>query len=889
MKRFFYSFLLLCAGSLSVVAGTTGKLSGRIVDAAKGEPIVGANVIIVGTSMGASSDPDGYFSIINITPGVYEVKASGVGYQSVKIEKVSIGIDKTTKIDVTMPEAAVSLDAIEVVATRESVVRDLTSTLVRMDAADIATMPVEGIGEVLRLQAGMTTDAGGGLHARGGRSSEIKYYMDGMSVSNSFGGGQAITDQLSNIQEMQVISGTFNAEYGQAMSQIVNIVTKEGSVDKTTFSLKANTGGFFSTHTDKFLYLDHVNPTGQKTVEAALSGPVPFTGSAMSYFVSGRFRDDDNYLYGRRLHTIGDTANFTNVDPSLWTAQYSGDSAYVPMNHTRDASIQGKVTFYPFSTLKITNGLTWNNTQGQGYSHLYRYTPDYGLTNYVNELNYQASFTHTLSSNYFHELKFQYHTVHTQSYARENPFDSAYVVGLKNRTTPSDIFAIGGINPHFVYRHDNNASLKYEFNGQVDRHNFTKFGAEFTQHSIQDEQFDVIRNESTNWQLRIMPLSATNHNYFNKKPVEFASYAQDKIEIDDIIVNVGLRFDYFDAKSYVPTDLSDPANQRTDASGNLRSFDQAYRMVSAKKQISPRLGLAFPISDNGQIHASYGHFFQMPDIYRMYQNPEFEIIPGDFKSYIGNADLEAQRTVMYEIGIQQKVSPTTVVDATVFYKDIRNLLGIENFETFNANRYSRYANKDYGNVWGLTLSLELLKSNRFSADIDYTYQVADGNGSDPLQAFYDAQNKSEASKTLVPLDWDMRHVLNGTFRFHGDSWTLVSINQVHTGLPYTPVTTYSQTANIQMRNQGRLETEYNMDLRFTKALELAGVRSNFYILVNNVFDAGRYDLNAEVPYRELLTHEAQQKDRFNSIYEFKSDPGAQPAPRMIKLGIEMSI
>src|SRR5512141_1924200 len=122
MKRFLYTLLLLCAGSLYVIAGTTGKLSGRVVDATKGEPIVGANVVIVGTSLGASSDPEGYFSIINITPGVYEIRASGVGYQSVKMENVSIGIDKTTKVNVTMPEAAVSLDAIEVIATRESVV-----------------------------------------------------------------------------------------------------------------------------------------------------------------------------------------------------------------------------------------------------------------------------------------------------------------------------------------------------------------------------------------------------------------------------------------------------------------------------------------------------------------------------------------------------------------------------------------------------------------------------------------------------------------------------------------------------------------------------------------------------------------------------------------------
>jgi outer membrane receptor protein involved in Fe transport len=889
MKRFVLSILLLCAGSDYIVAGTTGKLTGRILDKARNEPIVGVNVLILGTSLGASTDIDGYFTIINIPPGPYVLQASGIGYQTVKVTEVEVSTDKTTTVNVTMVETTVSLDVIEIVATREGVVRDLTSTLVRVNAADIATMPVESIADVLRLQAGMTTDASGGLHARGGRTSEIKYYIDGVSVSNSFGSGQALTDQLSNIQELQVISGTFNAEYGNSMSQIVNIVTKEGSNEKTMYTLKANTGGYVTTHSDQFLHLDHLNPTGQKTIEGSISGPVPFLGGRMSYFISGRFRDEDNWLYGQRYHTIGDTANFTNVDPGLWYAQYTGDSSYVAMNHGRNASMQSKLTFSPFSTVKFTAGLTWNSSQNQRYRHAYRYTPDYGGTVYGDELNYQASLVHTLSLNYFHELKLQYHTIHTQEYARESPFDSAYVTGLKTRSTPSEIFAIGGINPHFVNRHDNNFLVKYEISGQIDRHNFTKVGAELNQHFIEDEQFNVIRTAATGWLLRVESVAANDHNFYNRKPIEAAAYVQDKIEIDDIIVNVGVRFDYFDSKGYVPTDLTDPTNLKKNTDGVLRTFDQAYRKATAKTQLSPRLGLAFPITDNGQIHASYGHFFQMPDIYHLYENPEFEIQSGDFLSYIGNADLEAQRTVMYELGVQQKLTSTMILDATCFYKDIRNLLGVDKLETFDASRYSRYANVDYGNVWGVTLALELLRAGRFSAQFDYTYQVADGNGSNPLQAFYEAQAKTEASKTLIPLDWDLRHVINGTVRIHGDSWTIVSNNQVHTGYPYTPVTTYSLRPNIQMQNQGRLETEYNMDLRFTKTVEIAGTRTNFYVLVNNVFDRQRYDLAAEVPYRLLNAHLSQQKDRFNSVYEYMSDPSRQPEPRLIKLGIEVAL
>ncbi len=144
-------------------------------------------------------------------------------------------------------------------------------------------------------------------------------------------------------------------------------------------------------------------------------------------------------------------------------------------------------------------------------------------------------------------------------------------------------------------------------------------------------------------------------------------------------MNIGLRFDYFNSNSTIPADLRDPANKLFP-----QPESEAYYDANAKTQLSPRLGLAFPFTEQGVIHASYGQFFQIPEFSRLYENPEFEVA-GVYGSYLGNANLEPQRTDMYEIGLQQQLSEFMVVDVTSFYRDVRNLLGTDLYETYRGD------------------------------------------------------------------------------------------------------------------------------------------------------------------------------------------------------------
>ncbi|MGB2870152.1 MAG: TonB-dependent receptor [Bacteroidota bacterium] len=872
-----FQFLLIS----HLVAGTTGKVSGTLIDASTKEPVVGANVMLLNTVLGASSDVNGYFCILNVPPGTYDVRVSCIGYRTVIKKQISVSSDRTTTEDFSLAATTVDLEAVEIVAQRETIVKDLTSTMEKVSAEDIKNLPVENVNDILQLQAGMTKDAGGNLHMRGGRSSETQYYVDGMSTSNPFGGGDnAVNVQNNNIQELQVISGTFNAEYGQAMSSIVNIVTKDGG-ERTNMSVTAYGGDFVTARNEVFPNLGGFRPTTQQYVEGTISGPASFLSDDLRFFVSGRYRNEQNWLYGIRHYLPVDTADYSSTDPSQWTVQHTGDDAVVPMNPSLERSLQAKLSYRPLGSLYISYNIISDNGQAKGYDHAHKLSPEYVPTVYTQGLNNLLTFTHTLSSSAFQELKVSYFVYRLQSHVRDNPFDPIYNQGLHyTQTSLTDVFAVGGVNPRFLDRKSTTLAVKYELTNQFDRNNLVKLGAELRSYELREEMFDVRKDAGTNWQLQIDNLTSAVHNLYDKRPTEFAAYVQDKIEVEDLIVNAGVRFDYFDPKSMLPANMDDPQNKRSvDPS-------QAFVQASKKTQISPRLGLAFPISESGNIHASYGHFFQIPEFQRLYENPEFEV-SGRFTTFLGNADLEAQRTVIYEVGLQQLVSSNLVLDATCYFKDFRHLAGSKLYRTFEQDEYGQYTNVDYGNVWGVTLALDVLRTGMLTANLDYTYQVAEGNGSDPYQAYYDARNRDESTKSLVPLNWDVRHSLNGVLYLDNESWGLSVISRFASGIPFTPTTTFERTRNVQLMNQGRRRSEYTMDFRVYKNLPFLGPGTMVFLSVENVFDGQRIDYVPELTEQDLRTHESRAQ--FNSLYDYRFNPNTQPRPRLVKMGLRVSI
>jgi len=236
MKKFLLSFTLIFLIPFLLIptqtfAGVTGKIAGKVTDAQTGEDLIGINVMIEGTTMGAATGVDGTYIINNIEPGTYTLIFSGVGYQR-KVTDVKVSTDYTTRIDIQLSSEAISLETIVVEAKNPMIRKDLTSSKTVIDENQIQSLPVESLENILTLQAGITKGAGGEIHIRGGRSSEVAYNVNGVSTINPFDFTKTVSISTNAIQELSVVSGTFNAEYGNALSGIVNTVTKK--VDQIT-------------------------------------------------------------------------------------------------------------------------------------------------------------------------------------------------------------------------------------------------------------------------------------------------------------------------------------------------------------------------------------------------------------------------------------------------------------------------------------------------------------------------------------------------------------------------------------------------------------------------------------------------------------------------------
>ncbi|MBA7632920.1 hypothetical protein ES703_40476 [subsurface metagenome] len=207
---------------------TVGKISGRVMDAETDEPLCGVDVFIPAFGIGGATDEDGYFFILNVSPGKHDIESSIIGYRSEIKKDVEVFVDRTTYLNYKLKPTIIEIEEPIIVIAKKPVIEiDMTSKVARITRRDLDIMPVEKPIELIALQGGVTTDAAGNLHIRGGRTGELAYYIDGIEVSNPLlGNAPALNKNL--ISEMSFLSGTFNAEYGNVMSGVVNIITPEG-------------------------------------------------------------------------------------------------------------------------------------------------------------------------------------------------------------------------------------------------------------------------------------------------------------------------------------------------------------------------------------------------------------------------------------------------------------------------------------------------------------------------------------------------------------------------------------------------------------------------------------------------------------------------------------
>ena len=871
------NFILLSLISTSaILAGTNGKLVGYVHDKQTGEAIFGANIVIEGTYFGAASNAEGYYYINNIPPGKYRVIVSSIGYTKIIFNDVDIRINLTTNLDVELSSTVIEMnDEVVVTSTKPLVQKDLTSTSVTISSDELKILPVENINQVVNLQAGVI-----GGHFRGGRSNDVAYLIDGVSVNDVFNGSLGLQVENNSIRQMEVISGTFNAEYGQALSGVVNIVTQTGS-NSFHGTVSAYTGNYFSNHDEIFKNLSNIDRLATRDFQFSFSGPVY---SNLTFFVTGRFFDNKGYLYGQRFY------NVTDSNPFLPT----GDGEYVSMNPYKKYSANGKLN-YGLEKINISYGVFWDDNFNKYYDHFFSWTPDGIMNHYRTNFLQSLQINHYPSQSLYQSFKFSLNSQKYKGYLYKDLFDLRYVNPTQGIPTSDYTFRTGGNQAGRYDRVTDSYVGQWTVSSQVSKEHKVQLGVEGKYHKIYNHNLDLVNLTDGQVDSLLNPIFTPGYPQlgtitdqgqnieYTKHPIEFSAYIQDKMEYDIMIINAGVRFDYFDPQSHLPADLRNPRNNPSFPGAN------EYVEATGKYQFSPRLGVSFPITDEGILRFSYGHFFKIPNFENLYRNPNFIVNPSNSLQYItGNPDLGPESTIMYEIGLQQVLFPNVALDLTLYYRDIRNWLGMEIINTYEGFKYARFINRDYANVYGLIVSLDKRFADYFSLKIDYTYQIAEGNASDPFAVYNNNQTSPpvEENKTVVPLDWDQRHTLNVQLNVgNPGDWTAGIIYRFGSGWPYTEDVKVSK--GVRFENGGIKPATHYVDLRLEKVFSVGSYDISAFLWVYNLLDI----LNEETVYGtsgranvDLNTQYAGEIVGLNTIEQYVNNPGFYSTPREIRLG-----
>ena len=414
--------LLLPFLSVPAGAGTTGKISGRVVDKSK-HPLAGVNVVVPEARLGALTDAGGRFVIINVPAGTYAVKVNLMSYRPTTITDVSVSADNTTWLDIQLEEAPIAMPEVVVNAQRPVVNLNLTSTMATVDREQISKLPVQELQDIVNLQAGVVDG-----HFRGGRKGEVQYQVDGVTVNNVYDNASTLRLDRSLLEEVQVISGTFDAEYGQAMSGVVNAVLRRGT-DQFRWDAEVMSGGFVYNGGDRGVDF-RLRPAGSQNYELTVSGPSPLP---KTYFLAnGQYRRFDDWIYGREVFLPTDSVVISDNGIVL---RPTGDMKRAPLAYTHEWSGLGKITNRSLKNIELNYQAVLNvlddrradkTTSGEWPGYVWHLNPDGLSKQRTFSIMHGLDWTHTLSKTTYYTLNLRQNYFDYKDRVYDNLYDPRY-------------------------------------------------------------------------------------------------------------------------------------------------------------------------------------------------------------------------------------------------------------------------------------------------------------------------------------------------------------------------------------------------------------------------------------------------------------------------------
>ncbi len=947
---------MICVLVLLVVPGLlfaqSGKIAGKITDKDSKEILIGATVSIDGTSLGGVSDINGSFTILNVPAGAYTVKASYVGYQTITIASVRVSSGLTTELNVALPSQAVQVPTVEIIAERPLINKDYTNTLKVKTAEEINALPIRGTANVIGLQASVVkNEASNLLYVRGGRSEEVSYLVDGIPVNDPLSGNASATFTSINqnsIEELQIQTGGFNAEYGNAMSGVMNLNTKSaGSKYTASFEVVSDHLQKTSTGSD--------NTFGQSVYNFSLGGPII---------------PDNNIA---TLYLTGERQYLTDNDPRAI-------DGFKTNTTTKSWNWSGKLDVRPVDAIDVKLGGNLFTRDGQNWDNLRRFQDADHQQRFDNStFSGFARLTHNIDQKTFYEAQFSYFDEKLESgdgvwfndiLSYGDPVKNPLLAGPGTNNTDFDktynVWASpGSVLDRYTKSNSKSYDLKLDVNRQEGNH-LLKGGFEYRSYSIsrftmnpmnlhtsQGLYTDWSHFQSNNAEYYGYSYDGTSdytggdayftsptHEEAAKTPKYMAGYIQDKVELSDLVLNLGLRLDYFDANEQVVKDPYNPFGARGSVGGGV--FQESDLQASTPTtNISPRLGFSFPVTDRAVFHAQYGTFLQMPPLQYVLVSKTWEerVMSGQLGASVRlpNPDLKPEKTISYELGFRQLLTDNLAFSITGFYKEIKDLIQSRNVGTATAPAYpagyESYENVDFGTVKGFDIIFELRRTKNMAVTVNYTLGFADGTGSDPQSQSRISWIQTENPKLVAPLDFDRRHVgsVNLDYRFgagegpkigDGTPFERAGINFLFTfnsGVPYTRSGVYNPFFGgvTEIAPQGAINEAYTpwnsrLDIRLDKGFYVGPLNMTASLMIinvmgmENVFGVGTYGgaVNSvsqgiyrgsgEADNSGWLASQAGQDwatlhgpDAVSAFKAREADPANYGIPRQVRLGLRV--
>jgi hypothetical protein len=898
--------------SIICLAGNTGKISGRVIDKASGEPLISANVIVKELKIGASTDVNGEYFILNVPPGTYTLTVSMLGYERVNKSNVSIIIDRTTTQNFMLETLLLEEKVVIIIAERPVVDKDLTASEQIVTSKVLENSGARTIKDVLETQAGIFSDNSNLAWQRGSTKGYVRgssmvqavYMIDNLSVNSGLVSDNYSGFNTSTIEQISVLTGGYNAEYGEGRSAVVNIVSKEapegihGTIigrmrpagvyhfGRNMYSRENN--DYVSTGIDYWtLQSQDVNSRFYKMNPDSLLGA--WRKQTTPNGVLGNYANRPEYEYeGTLFGSVTEELSF------LASGRFKQGVGIFPqaIPYNPEFNIQGYLNYKFTSEIKLRIGGFVGGYESADYTSSNQNTSEMGqeagwlAPMRIDEQYARAKYnlfgapfrqwpelrrwsqlygkvTHLLNNQSFYEVTVSYLKDRMDRSDRE--FRIADSVWLSDVVSMHPRYTLQAYYHTWTKNFSQSYQIKGDYTNQITKIHNLKTGFTYKSHDFYYENFAAESKSSRN----------NSMNIFDGNPYEGNLYVQDKIEFPGLVVNIGLRGDFFNQNRNAPKNKFDPLAFEIGTPGHDLGAPLGIPGTPERERtklqvaIAPRIGISHPMSENASMHFVYGHFYQRPSWTKMFGfpfvnysttwdsilNPYAKQITymDEWQGYYGNPELGYERTIQYELGVDYNIADVLKLDLTGYYKDASReadvITGVY-AATHSATKALMVSNSGYSDVRGIETKLESRLNGMFNFGLSHEIYWS-FNGEVGFSRLYEPGSQS----VNVPKGLRQEKGAWGDYqRIKG--WASFTINKEEGPAiaGFKPLSDLNIYSNFWWRtgdqytyhgpgdfssepNNMRWFNYYQIDVRVSKGFDLMGFQTEFSIDIKNLLDS----------------------------------------------------